>query len=175
MLVQFATRRRKILFWVSILIPASVLVILGWTMYHQQVTIVEHQLNSRVADPAEAEAVVRDTRFRFWFLTCAVVLALSVLLIVSHLRRGYARGNAIDWTKLGRALSTWFALAVSVALFKPLGFVISFALLTYFIVAVMYRRPLKTAALVAVASAAGFYLVFDRALGVPLPVGILGF
>jgi hypothetical protein len=64
---------------------------------------------------------------------------------------------------------------VSVALFKPLGFVVSFALLTYFIVAVMYRRPLATAALTAVASAAGFHLVFDRALGVPLPVGVLGF
>jgi len=111
--------------------------------------------------------------FPIWY--GIAMLALSVLLIVSNLRRGAARGNAIDWTRLGRAFSTWFALAVSVALFKPLGFVISFALLTYFIVAVMYRRPLATAALVAVASAAGFYLVFDRALSVPLPVGILGF
>ena len=111
--------------------------------------------------------------FPLWY--GVAMLALSVLLIVSHLRQGYARGNAIDWTKLGRALSTWFALAVSVALFKPLGFVVSFALLTYFIVAVMYRRPLATAALAAVASAGGFYLVFDRALGVPLPVGLLGF
>ncbi len=111
--------------------------------------------------------------FPLWY--GIAILGLSVLLIVSHLRRGSARGNAIDWTKLGRALTTWLALAVSVALFKPLGFVISFALLTYFIVAVMYRRPLATAALVAVASAAGFYLVFDRALSVPLPVGVLGF
>ena len=111
--------------------------------------------------------------FPFWY--GVAILGLSALLIVSHLRRGSARGNAVDWTRLGRAFSTWFALAASVALFKPLGFVISFALLTYFIVAVMYRRPLKTAALVAIASAAGFYLVFDRALGVPLPVGILGF
>jgi putative tricarboxylic transport membrane protein len=111
--------------------------------------------------------------FPLWY--GVAMLALSALLIVSNLRRGYARGNAIDWTKLGRALSTWLALAVSVALFKPLGFVISFALLTYFIVAVMYRRPLATAALAAVASAGGFYLVFDRALSVPLPVGVLGF
>jgi hypothetical protein len=111
--------------------------------------------------------------FPFWY--GVAMLGLSALLIVSHLRRESVRGNAIDWTRLGRALTTWLALAVSVALFKPLGFVISFALLAYFIVAVMYRRPLKTAALVAVASAAGFYLVFDRALGVPLPVGILGF
>jgi len=111
--------------------------------------------------------------FPLWY--GIAILGLSALLIVSNLRRGAARGNAIDWTKLGRALTTWLALAVSVALFKPLGFVISFALLTYFIVAVMYRRPLATAALVAVASAAGFYLVFDRALSVPLPVGVLGF
>ncbi len=111
--------------------------------------------------------------FPFWY--GVAMLGLSALLIVSHLRRRSVRGNAIDWARLGRALSTWFALAVSVALFKPLGFVVGFALLTYFIVAVMYRRPLKIAALVAVASAAGFYLVFDRALGVPLPVGILGF
>ena len=111
--------------------------------------------------------------FPFWY--GAAMLGLSALLVVSHLRRVSARRSPIEWVKLGRALSTWFALAVSVALFKPLGFVISFSLLTYFIVAVMYRRPLKTAALVAVASAAGFYLVFDRALGVPLPVGVLGF
>ena len=111
--------------------------------------------------------------FPLWY--GVAILGLSVLLIVSHFRRAPARGSAIDWARLVRAFSTWLALAVSVALFKPLGFVISFALLTYFIVAVMYRRPLKTAALTAVASAAGFYLVFDRALGVPLPVGILGF
>lgn len=111
--------------------------------------------------------------FPLWY--GIAILGLSLLLIVSHFRRGSHRGNAIDWTRLVRAFSTWFALAVSVALFKPLGFVISFALLTYFIVAVMYRRPLKIAALTAVASAAGFYLVFDLALGVPLPVGALGF
>jgi len=111
--------------------------------------------------------------FPLWY--GVAMFGLSALLIVSNLRRRSARGNTIDWVKVGRALSTWFALAVSVALFKPLGFVISFALLTYFIVAVMYRRPLATAALVAVASAAGFYLVFDRALSVPLPVGFLGF
>ena len=111
--------------------------------------------------------------FPLWY--GIAILGLSALLIVSNLRRGAVRGNAIDWARLGRAFSTWVSLAVSVALFKPLGFVISFALLTYFIVAVMYRRPLATAALVAVASAAAFYLVFDRALSVPLPVGILGF
>ena len=111
--------------------------------------------------------------FPLWY--GVAMLGLSALLIVLNLRRRSDRGNAIEWIRVGRALSTWFALAASVALFKPLGFVVSFALLTYFIVAVMYRRPLKIAALTAVASAAGFHLVFDRALGVPLPAGFLGF
>jgi hypothetical protein len=69
----------------------------------------------------------------------------------------------------------WLALAVSVALFKLLGFVAGFALLTYFIVAVMYRQPATTAAAAALGAGLGFYLVFDLALGVSLPAGILGF
>jgi hypothetical protein len=62
-----------------------------------------------------------------------------------------------------------------VSLFKTLGFVLSLALLTYFVVAVMYRRPAATAAIVAGATGAGFYLVFDLALGLALPAGMLGF
>jgi putative tricarboxylic transport membrane protein len=111
--------------------------------------------------------------FPLWY--GIAMLALSAALVVSELRRRSARATAINWTPVGRALSTWLALAASVALLKPLGFLVSFALLTYFIVAVMYRRPLKTAALVAAASAAGFFLVFRVALDVSLPVGVLGF
>jgi len=111
--------------------------------------------------------------FPLWY--GMAMLALSAVLVGSELRRRSAPGATINWRPLGRALSTWLALAASVALLKPLGFVISFALLTYFIVAVMYRRPLKIAALVAAASAAGFFLVFRVALDVSLPVGFLGF
>jgi len=111
--------------------------------------------------------------FPLWY--GIAMLALSAALVVSELRRRSSRGAAINWRPLGRALSTWLALAAAVALLKPLGFVISFALLTFFIVAVMYRRPLKIAALVALASAAGFFLVFRLALGVALPIGFLGF
>src|SRR5258706_15962297 len=62
--------------------------------------------------------------FPLWY--GLAILGLSLLLMVSHFRQKPERGNAIDWARLGRAFSTWFALAVSVALFKPLGFVISF-------------------------------------------------
>jgi len=103
------------------------------------------------------------------------IVALSALLVISHFRRAPAAGKPVEWPRITRALSAWLALAVSVALFKTLGFVVSFALLCYFIVAVMYRRRLPTAAIFAAAAAAGFYLVFDVALGVSLPAGILGF
>ncbi len=111
--------------------------------------------------------------FPLWYGIAMV--ALSAALVVSHLRRRSSLRKTIAWDRVGRALSTWLALVVSIALFKPLGFVIGFALLTYFLVAVMYRRPLKVAAAVALASTAGFYLVFSLALGVPLPAGPLGF
>ena len=111
--------------------------------------------------------------FPLWY--GIVMLALSALLVVSHLRGAAVYGKPPDWKRVGRALSAWLALAVSVALFKILGFVASFALLTYFIVAVMYRRPVRTAAISAFATAAGFYLVFDWALGIALPSGMLGF
>jgi putative tricarboxylic transport membrane protein len=111
--------------------------------------------------------------FPLWY--GLAILALSALLVVSHFRSPSSRASPLDWPRVGRALSTWLALAVSVALIKTLGFVVSFALLTYFIVAVMYRKPLKTAALVALACGAGFHLVFDWALGITLPTGVLGY
>ena len=115
--------------------------------------------------------------FPMWY--GVAMLVLSVLLVFSSLRakmrRAAAAGAPMEWGGIARALVTWAALAVSVALFKPLGFVLSFGLLTFFVVAVMYRRPLGVAAAVAVGSAAGFYLVFPLALRVDLPVGVLGF
>ena len=63
----------------------------------------------------------------------------------------------------------WAALAISLALGKAVGFAVGYAALTYFIVAVMYRRGALRAAVVTVALVAAFYLVFPFALGVALP------
>lgn len=111
--------------------------------------------------------------FPLWY--GIAMLALSALLVASNLRAAPARGKTPDWARIRRALGVWLALAVSVALFKLVGFVVGFALLTYFIAAVLYRKPPATAAIVAAATGAGFYLVFDLALGLALPAGMLGF
>ena len=91
------------------------------------------------------------------------ILACSAFLVF------FGKDSPTDWRGAGRALATWVVLAVSIALLKFVGFAISFAALTFFIVAVMYRRPPGVAALVAFGVVAGFYLVFPLALGVALP------
>jgi Tripartite tricarboxylate transporter TctB family len=58
---------------------------------------------------------------------------------------------------------------------KPLGFVVSFALLVFFIVAAVFRKGLATAGVTAVCAALAFWVVFPVVLDVPLPKGFLGF
>jgi putative tricarboxylic transport membrane protein len=103
--------------------------------------------------------------FPLWYGIAMVVL--SLMLVVSSLRS--AATETIDWTGARSAFTTWAAFTVMVAALKLVGFVIGFAALTFFIVLVMYRKPLKVAAITAIALSAGFYLVFPLALGVKLP------
>jgi putative tricarboxylic transport membrane protein len=103
--------------------------------------------------------------FPLWY--GIAMAALSLFLVLSTFKE--KNGVRIDWSGAGRAFATWAALAVCVALFKLAGFLVCFAALSFFIVAVMYRRPLKVAAIVALAIPAAFYLVFPLALGVKLP------
>ena len=91
------------------------------------------------------------------------ILACSAWLVV------FGKAAASDWRGAGRAFATWAAVALSVAVVKFVGFALSFGALAFFIVAVMYRRPPAVAALVALCTVAGFYLVFPLALGVALP------
>ena len=103
--------------------------------------------------------------FPLWY--GIVMVALSLFLVVSSVKTSDT--SAIDWTGAGRAFSTWAALVVAVALMKWTGFAVAFAALTFFIAAVMYRRPLWVAALAGVVASAAFYAVFVLALDVKLP------
>jgi putative tricarboxylic transport membrane protein len=114
--------------------------------------------------------------FPLWY--GIAMLALSVCLVVASALRKPDTGTAaaaVNWRETGRALGVWLALVAAIAAFKLIGFVVSFGLLCFFIVAVMYRRPLALAAMVALAGGAGFYIVFPFALGVALPLGVFGF
>ena len=112
--------------------------------------------------------------FPLWY--GLLILALALVLIVTSLtKRGAAGGRPVNWREVGRALTAWLALTVCVALLKVLGFLIAFGLFTFFLVYVMYRRPVMPAIAVAIGVCLGFYLIFPLALNVGLPVGMLGF
>lgn len=112
--------------------------------------------------------------FPLWYGLCIVALAL-LLVVTSFAQRAREPGAAVNWREIGRVLAAWAGLAICVGLLKVLGFLLAFGLFTFFLVAVMYRRPLGTALAVSVAMSVGFYLLFPLALNVALPVGKLGF
>jgi len=93
----------------------------------------------------------------------------------SLVQRASVPARPVNWREVGRALAAWVGLALCVGLLKILGFLLAFGLFTFFLVAVMYRRPLGTAVAVSVGMPVGFYLLFPVALNVALPVGKLGF
>jgi putative tricarboxylic transport membrane protein len=113
--------------------------------------------------------------FPTWYGIAIIVLSLVVIIkaLVKPDERDADEG--VDRMGTFRALSTWAAFAAGVALLEPLGFVLTLMLLTFFIVAVIFRRSLATAATTAIAVAAAFYVTFPLALNVALPVGRLGF
>src|SRR5688572_17410150 len=110
--------------------------------------------------------------FPSWYGVALV--ALSLLLIVTAIRKG-SETEAIEWPAVGRALGAWLAFAVCAGLMGWLGFLVSFAILTIFVVAIVFRQSLVKALVIAVCASAGFYLVFPFALSVPLPTGVFGF
>ena len=106
--------------------------------------------------------------FPLWYGIAMAVLSLA-LVVSSVLKGGQPEAERIDWTRAGRALAAWVAFTVAVAAAKLAGFLVAFGVLTFFLVAVLYRRPLKVAVVVAAASTICFYLLFPVALGVALP------
>lgn len=112
--------------------------------------------------------------FPLWYGAAMIVLS-AVLVVQNFLAKATVAGRPVNWREVGRVLIVWAGFVVSVALLKVLGFILSFGLFVLFMVAGMYRRPLRVAISVAVGCAAGFYLVFPFALDVRLPIGVLGF
>jgi putative tricarboxylic transport membrane protein len=112
--------------------------------------------------------------FPLWFGIAMVGLAV-LLMAMSYAAQGAKPGKAVEWRKVGIALATWAAFALCASLLHVLGFLLAYALLVFFVVAVIYRRSLGAAAAVSVGLALGFYLLFPVALSVALPVGKLGF
>ncbi len=79
------------------------------------------------------------------------------------------------WRGSGRAIAGWLAMALSIFLYRWIGFAASFVLLTVFFIVVIERRPALPALGIGLALALTFHLLFVVALGVSLPTGPWGF
>jgi putative tricarboxylic transport membrane protein len=108
--------------------------------------------------------------FPMWY--GGAMVALSLLLTLGAILKPSKRAE-VRWKDVSRAMVAWAAFVASVALMPVLGFVISFGLLTAFIVKVMCAEKLRTALIVAAVGSAGFYLLFEVALELSLPHGLL--
>jgi putative tricarboxylic transport membrane protein len=109
--------------------------------------------------------------FPLWY--GGIMLALSLALVAGSVLGKPRPLEATRWRDLGRALACWLAFVACIALMPVAGFPVAFALLTWFIVAVMARRPQRVALALAVGGALLFYLLFEVALGLSLPRGLL--
>jgi len=104
--------------------------------------------------------------FPMWY--GGVMVVLSLALVLGAVLKPQRRPD-VAWKDVGRAMTSWVAFVACVAAMPYLGFVTSFALLTFFIVKVMCGERVRNAILVAVIGAAGFYAIFDWALDLSLP------
>jgi putative tricarboxylic transport membrane protein len=113
--------------------------------------------------------------FPFWIglgLVCFASLQIFSSLSAPRLPSQHRYQN---WQDGGRALTAWLALAVSIALFRWIGFALCFVLLTIFLLAVLDRRSALLACGIGLGLAMIFHLVFVIALGISLPIGPWGF
>ena len=107
--------------------------------------------------------------FPVWY--GGAMLVLSLLLVAGSVLK--ASPSEVRWKDVGRALVAWAAFAGAIALMPVAGFPVAFALLTWFVVKVMCGESQRTAFAVAIGGAAGFYLLFEVALDLALPRGLL--
>lgn len=104
-----------------------------------------------------------------------LMLSLSLWLVAGTLLARPAGGDGIGWAGHARALGTWAVFAAIAVAMDAIGFVAGFALLTLFLVRVVFARPWGVAVVTALGCAGGFWLLFVLALGVDLPRGPWGF
>ena len=112
----------------------------------------------------------------FWL--GAALAILSIILLVNATREPVQASDRSPFPR-GRAvlaiLETIGGLAAFILLLETLGFLVSIALLTAFLLRCVERVRWLTTATVAVANAIGMYIVFQMLLGVSLPKNIFGF
>src|SRR5262245_32024160 len=101
-----------------------------------------------------------------------IMLFAAVLVVGAAASRPVA---AIDWSDRLHALLVVVIAAAAIALYQPLGFLVTMTLLVFTLLVVVERRKLLPAALYSVGLTVFAYWLFGIALKAPLERGILWF
>jgi putative tricarboxylic transport membrane protein len=109
--------------------------------------------------------------FPMWYGSAMV--ALSLLLVAGAVYKPGPAQAPVNRADLRRAFTCWAAFVACIVLMNVAGFVLAYGLLTWFVIAVMAREPQRVAIPVALGGAALFYALFELALEVSLPKGML--
>jgi len=111
--------------------------------------------------------------FPLWLGIGLVVFAAG--LMFASFTSSVNKAKSSSWNSMVRPLGGWLAVMIAIAFLGKIGFVLSFIILTIFLVVALERRPAWLAVGVAVGLAVAFHLVFVVALDVPLPKAVWGF
>jgi Tripartite tricarboxylate transporter TctB family len=106
-------------------------------------------------------------------LMAGLVMLFGALIVIGA--AGSEELRKIDWSDRGHAALLVLITALAVALYQPLGFLITMTLLVFTLLVVVERRSLWRAAVYSVALTLFAYWLFGKALKSPLERGLLWF
>jgi hypothetical protein len=106
-------------------------------------------------------------------LMASLMMALAVVIVIGGASSPKLAG--IDWSDRGHAALLVLVTAAAVALYRPLGFLITMALLVFSLLVLVERRKVLLAAIYSVALTVFAYWLFGKALKSPLERGLLWF
>jgi putative tricarboxylic transport membrane protein len=113
--------------------------------------------------------------FPLW-LGIGLVLFGAVLMFAAFPSSAQeTKSESQSWQMTMRSLAGWVAVMLAIALLGTIGFLLSFIILTVFLIVALDRRPVLLAVGIGLGLAMVFYLIFAVALDVSLPKAIWGF
>ncbi len=106
-------------------------------------------------------------------VAAALMIVFAALLVLAA--RGSAPVASIDWSDRNHAVLVVAITALAAAAYRPLGFLITMALLVFALLVVVERRALIAAALYSIGLTLAAYWLFGKALKSPLERGLFWF
>jgi hypothetical protein len=106
-------------------------------------------------------------------LVVALMIAFGAMLLAGA--RSSPPIGEIDWSDLPHAVRVALVAIAAVALYTPLGFILTTSLLLFTLIFLVERRPLLPALAFSAGAILVVYVLFSVLLRTPLPSGLLGF